>query len=81
MMHFAGLDYTLNQLLMAAIIDKLQVLIWQRTKDGHKGTHYPESLFEKFATKKEEKEPAEELNVFDSPDAYLEWRRSKIQNG
>ena len=78
MMHYSHIGYTFNQLLMASIIDKLQVLIWQKTKDGHKGKNYPESLFEKFLEHEKDEDKKEELEIFDSPEAFEEWRRGKI---
>lgn len=78
MMHYSNMRYTFDQLMQAAIIDKLQILIWQRTKDGHKGKNYPESLFEKFLEHEKDEDKKEELEIFDSPEAFEEWRRGKI---
>ncbi|CAM4225262.1 DUF5361 domain-containing protein [Erysipelothrix aquatica] len=35
-------------LLLASIFDKLNILIWQNTKDGRKGANKPVSLAAKF---------------------------------
>ena len=62
-----------RDLLIAMAIDALHVLIWQNTKDGAKNRNRPESLFKKFT----EPEKKEELEVFNSIEAYEVWYRSK----
>lgn len=36
---------TIEQMLQALIADKLSTLIWQQTKDGHKGRNFPKSVY------------------------------------
>ena len=65
-----GEKLTLVESLLAIIIDDLNLILWQRSKSKKK----PASFYEKLS---EEEKPKEELMVFDSPEAYEEWRKSK----
>ena len=79
MMHYSETSVTLDQILMASMIDHLQVLVWQNTKDGHKGRHKPKSLLDELLNKdKKRKDHHEELMAFDTPEAYELWRKGKI---
>lgn len=40
-----------NSQLLAGILDRLGILIWQNTKDGHDGTNRPPSILEKLTKK------------------------------
>lgn len=71
--HFNNAKATFDQLLLAQIIDGVNLLIWQNTKNGRKGRNKPKSLYEEL-TKVEQKE---ELETFDEADDYLSWRKSK----
>lgn len=63
-----NIKLTLSQSLQALIVDKLSVLIWQNTEDGHKGRNYPESLYKALTEEKKD-----ELKVFDSIEDFDEW--------
>ncbi|MBR4406079.1 MAG: hypothetical protein IKT30_06865 [Bacteroidaceae bacterium] len=63
-----------RDLLLALLIDGVNTLIWQNSKDGAKNRNRPESLFKKFT---EENKPKEELEVFGSTEAFELWYRSK----
>ena len=65
---------SLRDLLLALLIDGVNTLIWQNTKDGAKNRNKPESLFKKFT---EQNKPREELEVFNSQEAFELWYRSK----
>ena len=66
---------TLEQTLQALTVDKLAGLMWQNTKDGHKGRHYPESLLQKL----EGKEEKDELQTFESVEDFQKWYEDKHQ--
>lgn len=74
LMHFTDSKITFDRLLMSQILDSLNILIWQNTKDGHRGRNKPKSLYKELTKKKEKKE---ELEVFAEADDYLAWRKSK----
>ena len=63
-----------NDLLMALLIDGVNLLVWQNTKDGAKNRNRPESLYKKFT---EQDKPKDDLEVFTSIEAYEEWYKSK----
>lgn len=42
----AGLDQSIDTLLLACIVDRLSLLLWRDTKDATKGRNKPESLFD-----------------------------------
>ena len=44
----AGIKTTLEESLLALIVDGINVLIWMRTKDGSKGRNRPDSLYKKL---------------------------------
>ena len=81
MMHYSKVPITLNQILMANMIDNLQVLVWQNTKNGHKGRNKPQSLLDTLLNKDKKRKSdnsKENLMAFDTPEAYELWRRGKI---
>ena len=47
-MKLADSKMNLNNTLQAAIADRLSILIWQNTEDGHKGINKPQSILESF---------------------------------
>lgn len=65
-------------LLLAQIIDRLNILIWRETKDGHKGINRPESIAE--ALLHPEKMQTKKINVssFASPEDFWEARQMII---
>ena len=40
----AGLPVPMDTMLLACIVDRLSILIWQRTKDGAKGRNKPRMI-------------------------------------
>ena len=66
---------TLEQTLQAFIIDKLSTLIWQNTKDGHKGRNFPKSLYRTLEGLDEKKK--DELEEFETIEDFEEWYKEK----
>lgn len=73
----ANIKITFDQMLQALIIDKLSVLVWQRTKDGAKGRNFPESIYQKLTGLDEKKK--DELEPFATEEAFEEWHRRKMR--
>lgn len=73
----AHIKITFDQMLQALIIDKLSVLVWQRTKDGVKGRNFPESIYQKLTGLDEKKK--DELEPFATEEAFEEWHRRKMR--
>lgn len=69
---------TLEQSLFALIIDGINILIWQRTKDGSKGKNKPESLYKKLMNL--DNKPKEELKSFKTIDEFEKWYKAKMRS-
>lgn len=67
---------TLEQSLLAFIADGINILIWQKTKDGSKGKNKPESIYKKLMGLEKKKE---ELMSFDSVADYEKWYSAKMR--
>lgn len=61
---------------MALIVDGINTLIWQRSKDGMKGRNRPESLFKRLT---EDKKPKDELQSFKDIESYQKWYQAKMR--
>lgn len=68
---------TLTESLQAIMIDKLSILIWQKTKDGAKGRHMPESIYRKLEGL--DKDAKDELQSFATEEEFLEWYNNKMR--
>lgn len=74
----AGQKLTLEQMLMAAIVDNLQFISWTKTKAAQKGNNKPESVFNKLMGF-DKKNTKDELMSFSSPEEFELWRRRKMK--
>ena len=72
----AGIKLPLSEMYMALIVDGINTLIWQRTKDGMKGRNRPESLFKRLT---EDKKPKDELQSFKDIESYQKWYQAKMR--
>ena len=73
----SGRKLTIDQTLQAITIDKLSGLMWQNTKDGHKGRNYPDSVLKTLEGRDEKKK--DELESYSTIEEFEEWRRSKMR--
>jgi len=73
----ANVKLTLEESLQAIMVDKLSILIWQKTKDGAKGRHIPESIYRKLMGLDDK--PKDDLEKFTTEDDFEEWYRSKMR--
>lgn len=46
MMALSGQTLTLDEVLMTSIIDRLNLLLWSKTKDAEKGRNRPKSILD-----------------------------------
>lgn len=74
-MKMAGVNYSLDTVLLAAIADRLSILIWMRTEDGEKGINKPAYILDSLFGKEDEKE----VVSFGSPEEFEEARRKIIE--
>ena len=69
-MKMNDINYPLNTMLLAAIVDRLSFLAWTKTVDSQKGRNRPSSIMDHlFGTKKEK-----EVIGFETPEDFKnEW--------
>jgi len=60
----------LEETLLSIIADRLGILVWQPTKDGHKNRNRPKSILQILTGEDKKKD---ELEVFDNPESFDEW--------
>ena len=74
---YSGIDLTIEQMLLAMIVDGINISIWQR--GGAKRNRKPDSIFRKLT---EKAKPKDELMSFRSPEEYESWlaRKREIWN-
>ncbi len=74
----SGINLTLEQMLLAMLVDGVHVSIWQR--GGAKKSRKPASIFKKLI---EKEKPKDELMSFRSPEEYEKWmnRKREMWNG
>lgn len=72
-MKMNDIEVPFETMLLAGIQDKLNVLIWQQTKDGMNGRNYPASMVA-LLTKSQQKSKASDLVGFESSEDFLKER-------
>lgn len=71
----SGSKLTPEQTLLAAIADRLGLLVWMQTKDGHKGRNRPKSILSELT-----RDETEAPESFASP-ADFEAERERLLRG
>lgn len=72
----SGLNWPINTLLLALMIDSLQSISWQLTpKEGRRGRKPPKSLARIILGETEERE----TEGFDSIEEFRRWRASMLE--
>lgn len=66
----SGLRFTTEEILLAGILDQLRIANWSRTKDAKKKRNFPKSILEAMIEPEEKKEKKDEVQAFDSPEAF-----------
>ena len=69
---YSGISLTLDQMLLALLVDGMNISIWQRS--GGKKSRKPESIFKKLT---EKQKPKDELMSFQTPEDYEAWMEKK----
>lgn len=72
----AGIKIGLTDMLLALLVDGVNTLIWQNTKDGMKGRNRPESVYKRLT---EEQKPKEEYEKFATVDDFETWYQSTMR--
>lgn len=74
-MKIAGLNVETETLLLASMVDRLAILIWMQTEDGHNNRNFPKSIVQSLtgATNKDS-----DVMTFDSAEDFEEYRRKLL---
>lgn len=76
-MKLAEINITKDQLINASILDGINILIWQNSKDGAKGRNRPKSVVDRLIGKEEKKMEKLDTYVFDSIDDFESFVKGK----
>ena len=66
-----GMPYGLDTLLLAAIVDRLSLLVWTKTKDAQKGRNRPQMITDGLLQNTENKD----IEAFKDVDSFEAARR------
>jgi len=77
-MKMNDIEVPFETMLLAGIQDKLNVLIWQQTKDGMNGRNYPKSMVA-LLTNSQEKAKTSDLIGFESSEDFLKEREKFLR--
>lgn len=77
-MKIAGMQYPLDTLLRAMVVDRLSLLLWSKTKDAEKGINKPKSILNALLGKECE-ETKTELETFETVEEYEEYKRDLLK--
>lgn len=72
-----GTNVPVNTMLLAHAVDRLGLLIWQKTKDGQRGRNKPESIAEMLMNTGKRK--ITRVDAFDTPEEFEEARRRILE--
>lgn len=75
----SNMKYSLDTTMLAAVLDRLSVLVWFNTEDGRKGINRPAMITDKLyiSDKKEDSD----IVAFDTPAEYERYRRLIMEKG
>ena len=71
----AGVKHSTDTLLLAAIADRLSLILWTKTEDGQKNRNRPASIYESLT---KEKAPRD-FRVYDSIEAFNAARNKLME--
>lgn len=73
----AGVKAPLETILMAQAVDRLGLLIWQNTRDGHKGVNRPKAITELLS------EPKNQIktDAYATPEEFWAAREAILKRG
>ena len=72
-MKLSGAKVSPNILLLSGIVDRLNLLLWSKTKDGSKGINKPKSILDELYNKESE------VSAFASGEDFERERNKLIQ--
>lgn len=82
-MKIAEMQITPELALMAAMVDRLSMLVWAKTEDAQKGKNRPESILAKLTGKSTNGDKAENagVKVFTTAEEFEEARKRIFREG
>ena len=79
-MKLSGQTVPSETLLLASMVDKLNILVWFKTKDGQKGKNMPPSIVS-VLTGKDKTDNNKDVVVFNSGEDFVNRRKMLLQTG
>lgn len=79
-MKLSGQTVPSDTLLLASVVDKLNILVWFKTKDGQKGKNEPPSIVS-VLTGKDKTDNNKDMVVFNSGEDFINRRKMLLQTG
>ena len=74
MQAYMGTKGSAEMIMLAACLDALKVLLWQRTEDGMKGRNAPKQLAPYYAGTEKPQEKRKDIKTFSSLEEYYRAR-------
>lgn len=65
---------TIEQTMLAGLVDRLSILLWSKTRDGQKGINQPKSILDSVDEK-----PKEKVTSFESGEDFMELRKKFVK--
>ena len=72
--------FTLEQSLMALLVDAVRINNWLHTKDAQKKRNMPPSIYKQLMGLEKPKEITYELRHFDSIEEFQKWHKQRMEN-
>lgn len=73
-MKMQGMNYSLETIFLAGVVDRLSQLVWMQTKDGIAGTNQPKSTLAYLLNDGDDEQ--KEIKGFDTAEDFEnEWKR------
>ena len=74
-----GIKYSFNTMLLAAILDGINLRNWSMSENARNGAKRPQTMVNKLLGISDDKEDEEERMTFDSGAAYEEMRKKLLK--
>lgn len=71
-MKMNNMRHSIDTMLLAALVDRMSLLLWTKTEDGMKGYNRPKSVFDQLMGE----EKRNDIVAFDTPEDFeKEWNK------
>lgn len=79
MQAYAGTRGSLEQIMLASLIDSMNLLLWSRTEDGRKGRNKPTRIAPYYLGKEQKKQKRTDIETYSSLDEFYRARQAAIE--